>query len=258
LGPVKDHETVKNAKLTEIEKNELEQDITLDELTQSINNANMSSAPGADGISNRFIKHFWEFFKTPLLKLCQSCYAKGELPNIFRSANIKLTPKKGNLEKLTNWRPISLLNCFYKIISRVITRLKKFMDKMTPICQKGYSSSRYCQEVLMSVMESIEKCNYLKRKAAVLSLDIKKAFDSLSHSYLARVYEFYNFGPNLICWITLLSTKRHACVILDNMLTTDFFNLERGNAQGDTISPFLFNLGYQLLLFKLELSLQIK
>ena len=129
---------------------------------------------------------------------------------------------------------------------------------MTPICQKGYSNTRYCQEVLISIVEGIEKCNKLKKKAAVISLDIKKAFDSLSHSYLQKVYEFYNFGPNLIRWITLLSTNRIACIIIDNYSTTDFFELERGNAQGDTISPFLFNLGYQLLLFKLELSLQIK
>ena len=61
LGPVSNHQIVQNAKLTEIEKNCLESDITLEELTKSINNANMSSAPGADGISNRFIKHFWEF-----------------------------------------------------------------------------------------------------------------------------------------------------------------------------------------------------
>ena len=55
-----------------------------------------------------------------------------------------------------------------------------------------------------------------------------------------------------------MSTKRQACVIIDQYLTTEYFDLERGNAQGDTISPFLFNLGYQLLMFKLELSLQIK
>jgi len=132
------------------------------------------------------------------------------------------------------------------------------MDKMTPICQKGYSSTRYCQEVLIQVIEGIEKCNSKKIKGAVVSLDIKKAFDSLSHSYLQCVYKFYNFGPNLIKWITLLSTKRKACVILTGDRTTDFFDLERGNAQGDTISPFLFNLGYQLLLFKLDLCLQIE
>jgi len=92
----------------------------------------------------------------------------------------------------------------------------------------------------------------------VISLDIKKAFDSLSHSYLQSVYKFYNFGPNLIKWITLLSTKRTACIILSGDKITESFNLERGNAQGDTISPFLFNLGYQMLLFKLDLTLQIE
>ena len=131
------------------------------------------------------------------------------------------------------------------------------MDKMTPICQKGYSSTRYCQEVLISVIEGIETCNRKNLKGAALSLDISKAFDSLSHSYLESVFTFYNFGPKLIKWIKMLSTKRTACILLEGNERTNFFDLERGNAQGDTISPFLFNLGYQILLFKLDLSLQI-
>jgi len=258
LGPVKDHPIVQNAKLDNNERDELDSEITMQELTKSIGDANLSSAPGADGISNRFIKRFWDYFKKPLLNLCNSCYSNGELPMIFRTANIKLIPKKGELSKIKNWRPISLLNCFYKIISRVITaRLRKYMDKMTPICQKGYSSTRYCQEVLISVVEGIEKCKVNKKKGVVISLDIKKAFDSLSHSFLQGVYDFFNLGPRIKKWITLLSTNRKACVILDAGKTTEFFDLERGNAQGDTISPFLFNLGYQILLFKLELSLQI-
>jgi len=259
LGPVADHEIVTNSKLTEEEKNSLEGDITIEELTVSINNANLSSAPGADGIGNRFIKHFWEFFKNPMLKLCRKCHEEQRLPLFLKTANIKLIPKKGDSSKIKNWRPISLLNCFYKIISRVITtRLRKFMDKMTPICQKGYSSSRYCQEVLINVMDNLERLNVLKRTGCLISLDIKKAFDSLSHSYLENVYKFYNFGPRMISWIKTLCTNRKACVIIEGTFTTEMFDLERGNAQGDTISPFLFNLGYQILLFKLELSLQIE
>jgi len=212
-----------------------------------------------NGISNRFIKKFWEYFKVPLLNLCKKSFTEGELPLFLRTANIRLIPKKGDTSQIKNWRPISLLNCFYKIISRAITkRLRKYMDKLTPICQKGYSGTRYCQEVLISVIESIEKCNARKKRAGILSLDIKKAFDSLSHSFLKGVYKFFNFGPNLIKWITLMCTNRKACVMVDEMLNTNFFDLERGNAQGDTISPFLFNLGYQILLFKLELSFQIE
>jgi hypothetical protein len=182
------------------------------------------------------------------------------LTDNFRSANIRLIPKKGKEPgRIKNWRPISLLNCLYKCISRAIAnRLKKYMDKLCPRAQKGYSNTKYGQEVLMGVIETIENCNFLKRKGAILSLDIRKAFDSLSHSYLKCVYKFYNFGPNMIRWLTLLGTNRRACVVLNSGVKTIFFDLEQGNAQGDTLSPFLFNLGYQLLIMKLEFDLQIQ
>jgi hypothetical protein len=96
-----------------------------------------------------------------------------------------------------------------------------------------------------------------KIKGALLSLDIKKAFDSLSHSYLKNISNFYNFGPNVQRWLILLSMNRAARIVLNSDISTEIFELERGNAQGDTISPFLFNLGYQILLFKLEFDSEI-
>jgi hypothetical protein len=126
------------------------------------------------------------------------------------------------------------------------------MNKLTPCCQKGYANGRYCQEVLISVIDTIETCRVRNKKGGVLCLDIKKAFDSLSHSYLKNVFEFYNFGPNISRWLSVLSMNRAARIVLLNDVSTNFFELEQGNAQGDTISPFLFNLGYQILLFKLE------
>ena len=130
LGDTADKAEVQNSKLTIEERTELDMPITLLELDQSINSANMKSAPGPDGITNPFIKHFWELFKVPLLKYANACFENGNLTDNFRRARIRLIPKKGNKKLLKNWRPISLLNCFYKIISRVIsTRLKKYMDK---------------------------------------------------------------------------------------------------------------------------------
>ena len=143
-------------------------------------------------------------------------------------------------------------------MTRVLTnRLRKYIDKLTPIGQKGYSEKRQCQEVLISVSDCVSKCNSRKIRGALLSLDISKAFDSLSHSFLNSVLLFFNFGENFIRWITLLATNRTACIILNENDTSRSFMLERGNAQGDTISPFLFILCYQILLFKLEYDLQI-
>ena len=258
MGDTKDNQTVANAKLTNEEKIELESPITLAELDHSLADANLSSAPGTDGISNKFIKHFWHLFQKPLLDYANHCFTTGKLTDSFRGAKIRLIPKKGDCTKIKNWRPISLLNCFYKMLSRVLTcRLRKHINKLTPIGQKGYSESRQCQEVLIEVSDCVSRCNAKNIKGALLSLDISKAFDTLSHTFLNSVLVYYNFGENFRRWIRILATNRIACVILNESENSRIFKLERGNAQGDTISPFLFILCYQILLFKIEYDLQI-
>ena len=71
------------------------------------------------------------------------------------------------------------------------------MDKLTPVCQQGYSSTRRCQEVLIQLIENIENCKKLGKKATIMSLDIKKAFHSIGHQYLSKVLDFFNFGPKI-------------------------------------------------------------
>ena len=258
LGDVAFEEEVINSKLSDLERNNLESPLTIEELDNSMKNAKLNSAPGIDGISNRFIRDFWEFLRVPLFKYTQKCYEKGELTENFRSAKIRLIPKKGDCSKIKNWRPISLLNCFYKIISRAIAeRLKKVINKITSMGQKGYNSAKYCQEVLITLVDEINTAKINNKKGALLSLDIRKAFDTISHQYINKAYRFFNFGENFIKWLNLIGTNRKACIILENGLYSSFFNLERGNAQGDTTSPYIFNIGYQILLFKLNYDLQI-
>ena len=163
LEEIAENQTVINAKLTENEKLSLESPLTLQELEKSMSESNLASAPGTDGISTKFIKHYWVFFQKPLLDYANHCFHTGELTDSFRGAKIRLIPKKGDSSKIKNWRPISLLNCFYKILSRVLTnRLRKYIEKLTPIRQKGYSENRQCQEVLISVSDCISRSNSKK------------------------------------------------------------------------------------------------
>jgi hypothetical protein len=259
LGPVAEQAPVQNAKLNEREKNDLDSPLSISEFDKAIKQCNKKSAPGTDGISNRFICHFWPYFRVPLLRYAICCQEKGELTTNFKTAKIRLIPKKGDLKKIGNWRPISLLNCFYKLISRVLTnRLKKVIDKITAVGQYGYSKKKQCQEVLIGLLNKIHGAKSDNVRGALISLDIKKAFDSISHSYMNQVLKFFNFGDEFISWINVLCTNREACVILLENKVGKNFKLKRGNAQGDTISPLLFNICYQLLLFKLEYDLQIK
>jgi hypothetical protein len=97
------------------------------------------------------------------------------------------------------------------------------MDKITQVGQKGFSGTKYCQETLIHIVDSINHLNFRKKAGALLSLDIKKAFDSTSHSYLQQAYKFFNFGPNFIQWLNIIGTNRKACIILGDGTYSDFF-----------------------------------
>jgi hypothetical protein len=199
LVPAVNNVLVQESKLNQVERNNLDSPLLIHELDAAINQSNKKSAPGTDGISNKFILKFWHLFRVPLHKYALACFEKGQLTINFRTAKIRLIPKKGDKTNLANWRPISLLNCFYKILSRAMTnRLKGVIDKVTKIGQMGYTNKKLCQEALMGILGGMDYAQKYNKKLALISLDIKKAFDSISHSFLEKTLEFFNFGPVFI------------------------------------------------------------
>ncbi len=249
------HPIVQNSLLTDVEKDRLDSPLTLEELDCSVEKCNIKSAPGIDGLSNYFIKKYWVFFRVALFKYALSCFDKSRLTTNFRSASIKLIPKKGDASQLKNWRPISLLSNMYKIISRAINnRLNTIVNRVCSRAQKGFNNKRYTQECLINVLETIQHCNTNNINGAVVAVDMAKAFDTLSHAFLRNVFKFFNFGDDIIKWLTLLGENRQACLLLDDGSYSRSFDLGRGRAQGDNISPNTFNFGEQILIFKIELD----
>jgi hypothetical protein len=177
------------------------------------------------------------------------------LTEVFRGATVKLIPKKGDLSQLKNWRPISLLSNVYKVLSRALNiRLNTIVNRVCSRAQKGFNDSRYTQEVLINVLETIAHCNKGNVTGGVVAVDMAKAFDTLSHGFMLEVFRFLNFGPNLIRWLRLYGENRKACIILDNNELSESFALERCRAQGDNISPNTFNFADQVLIWKIELD----
>ena len=106
--------------------------------------------------------------------------------------------------------------------------------------------------------ETIKHCKHNNIDAAILAVDMAKAFDTLSNNFLDKVLKFFNFGPNIRRWLALIGNKRTACVLLEDGLSSRNFNLERGRPQGDNISPNTFNFCMQILIFRIELDHSIE
>ena len=256
LGPdICEHKIVKESKLSNSERDSLEKPLDISELDKAVKEANRKSAPGVDGLSMAFISKFWNLLRTPLFRYAICCFKKGVLTNTFRTACVRLIPKKGDVTNIKNWRPISLLSNLYKIISRAINnRLNTVMSRITSRAQKGFTNTRYLQEVLINTIENIGHCNSSKTSGVIFAIDMAKAFDTLNHSFLSECYNFFNLGPIFTNMMETVGSSRTASIILEDGCLSESFPLETGRPQGEILSPNQYNIGNQILLFKLELD----
>jgi exonuclease III len=247
-----------NSKLTDHESESLEGNLSLKELDDAVSNSKIRSAPGIDGINNAFIKKFWEFFRVPTHNYAVKCFETGSFTPTFSTGSIRLIPKKGDCSKIKNWRPMSLLNCFYKIISRAINvRLQRASVRILSRAQKGFTSDRYIQEVLINVIENIAYCNKFNLPGSVVAIDEAKAFDSLNHGFMKETWKFFGFGQQMIRMLDTITNNRTSCIILGNNEYSRNFRIETGAMQGDSPSPLIFDFNQQILIFKLEFDPKI-
>ena len=132
---------------------------------------------------------------------------------------------------LSNWRPISLLNVDYKIISKVIAnRIKKVLPTIINDSQTGFIKGRYIGENIRTIIEIIEDANENDNNGMIFFADFEKAFDSLDHTFIYKCLEHFNFGPSFINWIKLFYNDAKSC-ITNNGHLSDFFNIEKGVRQ---------------------------
>jgi Reverse transcriptase (RNA-dependent DNA polymerase) len=250
---------VRDSVLTEDERNLMDRDLSLSELDEAVKIHKTRSAPGPDGISNSFIKKFWHFLRIPLFNYAKFGVENGILSPSFKTAAIRLIPKKGDLTNTKNWRPISLLNCTYKVLSKALNRrLQKISIRVLSRAQKGFVHGRYIHECILNIVDAIGHANCSNIPGFVLALDMAKAFDTVQHEYMNQVYKFFGFGDKFIKLIETLTINRNAGIIWDDGTISETFDLGTGNGQGNPPSPLQFNFCIQILLFKLELDPRIK
>ena len=97
-------------------KDSLEGPLTLDEISDAIKNMKNNKSPGLDGFTVEFFKVFWNYLQHFLLRSLNSAYVSNNMSYTQKLGVISLLPKGSKDRKyLKNWRPISLLNVFYKI-----------------------------------------------------------------------------------------------------------------------------------------------
>ena len=178
-----------------------------------------------DGPPAEFYKVFWKDINQYLLNALNCAYTKGLLSITQRRGLITLIPKKNKpTNLLKNWRPITLLNCDYKIATKSIaSRIRKVLPKIINNDQTGFLKGRFIGENIRLTDSIINYTNTEKIPGLLLFVDFEKAFDSIEWSFIEKTLKYYNFGTSLVTWVKVFYTDISSCV-LNNGWSSDFFN----------------------------------
>jgi hypothetical protein len=233
---------------------ELARPLTEEELRTTLHEVK-DSAPGPDGIPYSIIGLLWPTFGKVLCDAWNYSLQIKELPISHRTSYLKLIPKASkDLTALTNWRPISLSNCDHKIITKTYAkRLCEKVSKKIGENQTAYIKGRIINDNIRSMLATI---NLASIDAAIdgllVSLDAKKAFDSVSHQYIEECLR--KFGCNHFIAIFRLLYKDLSTDILINGRIVKGFMVKRGVKQGDALSCILFIMCMEPLLRNIEIN----
>ena len=244
--------------LDPVQRQLLARPLTLEELISTLKSC-QDSAPGLDGIPYSYYKSLGEIMLPSLLQSWNYALETGQLAQSHSQACITLLPKKDkDLKFIQNWRPISLSACDLKLITKsYANRLSLVLPHILSEAQGAYVPDRdisFNNRIIKSAQKYAQEHN---KDYCLVSLDAKKAFDSVSHSYLKRVMEAYQFPAEFIKVFNTVYSNNYASVQVNGHLSSPF-KLERGVKQGDALSCGLFVLAIDPLLRNIEANESIK
>lgn len=245
--------------LQENAKQELDRPLTIQELDNSLSQMCTGKTPGPDGLSVNFYNKFWTKIREILFEALVIGLQQRKLHATAYHGLIVLLPKKHrDLLEVENWRPLTMLNNDYKILSKALAnRMQKIMPDIISEEQAGFMKGRFIRDNILTLQTIIEYLHDTGQEALLLAVDIQRAYDEISHEALWNILDYFNYGPEFISFVQTLY-KFSKCSVTSNGWISQQFNTTVGVKQGDPISSFLFLNVMQVLSIILENNADIE
>ena len=220
------------------------QEIEEQEINYCISSIKATSAPGSDNIPPKFVK-LAKIVLTPFLtKLFNKCIQQETFPDAFKIAYVIPIPKVSSPKSLNELRPISLLPIFSKLFEKILKyRMTNFLQKNNVLSpsQFGFRTNSSTDLAITSLYDKLLSNLNQKKVTFSLFLDLKKAFDSVSHPILLKKLYHYGFRGPSFNFMQSYFTNRLIRTKINGRLSKSY-SIKYGIPQGSVLGPLFFLL----------------
>lgn len=236
-----------NFRCSDTLKNMLHANVTAADVKYEVFNLPRNKSPGPDGYTGEFYRKTWDIIGHDVTEAVLEFFRSGQLLKQWNCTVISLVPKRIGADSLTDFRPISLCNVVYKIISKILARrLQEVTPLMVSNTQSAFVKGRLLVENVLLATEMVQgfgNSNISKR--GPLKVDLRKAFDCVNWNFILQILETADFPPLFVNWISQCLTSTSFSINVNGELC-GFFKGTRGLRQGDPMSPSLFVMAMEV------------
>ncbi len=252
-----------NVRLTAEQKSDMEGELTYEECELALRFSKPSSSPGLDGITYEVWKTLHARFiedsrhhdraKLDVITLLCAVFKDVQRHGVAPSSGFAdgwmcpIYKEKGDKTKIVNYRPITLLNTDYKLLTKVLAiRLAEVAPDIVHNSQAGFVPGRRLRNHTQLAKMMIEWAELTESNGAMVALDQEKAYDKIAHDYLWRVLASFGVPLSYIQTVKALYENARTSVMINGMLSRSY-RVYRGVRQGDPMSCLLFDLAIEPL-----------
>jgi exonuclease III len=212
------------------------------EIEKIIKSLKSSNSAGYDEINTRLLKLVSPYILSPLTHICNSSLRTGIFPTRLKYASVIPIYKKGDTQLMSNYRPISILTTFSKIVEKIIySRIIKhvYHQQILTSHQFGFRENHSTEQAIFSLINNILEALDNQQSAVGVFCDLHKAFDSVNHQILQKKLHFYGIRGKMEALIKSYLTDRCQKVMCEG-ISSSWKSPCCGVPQGSIIGPLLF------------------